>query len=228
MSKTKDFICFNCGTKNNHFSRVCPFDQKFTRCPVKICGAVAKGPNSHKLECPNLNFVSKKIGEYDLPLAEFQIIRFVFKNTSKIYSVESSNHFLITKFLSIGTNIRFRRVYTETNDLILDMKIKPTVTLGIGRTNSNINMASLMFTMDQVRINHYQNVSSNGTVMYNLSSYPKKDEKHDIELKLSNKHPVVFFSINWNNTWKANIAMSNAATTVGPFNIPEEKKTEKL
>lgn len=133
---------------------------------------VAFGPNSHKINCQRQDFVSVKIGTYELPFKEFQNIRFVFQKTSSIYSVEptatGNQTFLITKFLSLGTNVRIRRTYDNTEDLTIDMKIKPSVTLGIGRKNSTVHMASFMFCDNQVRVNHFQNIGQSGTVSFNL------------------------------------------------------------
>lgn len=225
----KDFHCYNCGEKN-HYSRLCPNNQEYTRCPDRRCKNVAFGPNSHKINCERQDFVSVKIGTYELPFKEFQNIRFVFQKTSSIYSVEptatGNQTFLITKFLSLGTNVRIRRTYDNTKDLTIDMKIKPSVTLGIGRKNSTVHMASFMFCDNQVRVNHFQNIGQSGTVSFNLRTRPKKDEKHDIELKLSNNHKVVFFSLEWNNTWQAKFAMSNDTVTIAPYSTPYVTQTE--
>lgn len=190
----KDFYCYNCGAKNSHFSRKCPMDQQYTRCPA--CKAVAFSEAGHKISCQSTKFVSTKIGVDELPFKKFQDIRFVFRNLKSIglaqETTEGTKYFLMTKFLSLGTNIKFRRVYGGSNELIIDMKIKATISIGFGRKNSRGHMASLMFCDDQVRINHHQTIDKNGVVSYSLRSKPQMDKKHDAELKIDNSHRVIF------------------------------------
>lgn len=71
----------------------------------------------------------------------------------------------------------FRIILTKIihfiQDLTIDMKIKPSVTLGIGRKNSTVHMASFMFCDNQVRVNHFQNIGQSGTVSFNLRTRPR-------------------------------------------------------
>lgn len=205
----RDFVCYNCGQKNSHFSRKCRvLAQQFTRC---LCGNVAFSAVQHKIDCRTPDFVSTKIGTYELPLMDFHNIRFKFKNVAQIYSaettIEGEKLFLISKFMNIGTNIRLRQIYGQS-ELIIDMKIKPSITLGFGRYGKDGHLASLIFCNDQIRVNHYQHIDQNGLVSYHLAAKPKKSEHHDIELKLKTIERAIFFTIRWNNAWTANIAMS--------------------
>lgn len=226
--RAKNFHCYNCGVKNKHYSRHCTEEQQHTRCPV--CNVVAFSAAGHKVSCKNTTFISKKIGMYELPLKEFQTVRLVFSNTTQIYSAEETTkgmqYFLMTKFLSLGTNIKFRRIYDESSNLTFDLKMKPAVTIGIGRKGSQKHLASLMFCDNEVRVNHYQSIDENGIVSYSLITKPQRDEKHDIELKLESDHRVIFLSLCWNNVWWASIAMSKAAVTIGPYFDPNKKWTQ--
>lgn len=213
--KSTQFHCYNCGMENDHFSRACKtIEQQYTRCPE--CNVVASSPSGHKIACKNGKFVSERIGDYELPFKQKQNIRFTFKNVPQIYCAEATmkgiQNFLITKFSSLGVNIQMRRVY-GANELILDVKLKPAVTIGIGRMNSK-TMASLMLCDDHVRVNHYYHIDANGNVSFNLATISKTDQNHDVELKLISKQRVIFFSLQWNEKWKANLAMSDTAVTI--------------
>lgn len=62
----RKFVCYNCGQSNDHFSRNCRvLDQQYTRC---LCGNVTFSAVQHKIDCSTPNFVSTKIGTYELPL----------------------------------------------------------------------------------------------------------------------------------------------------------------
>lgn len=83
---------------------------------------------------------------------------------------------------------------------------------------------SCFATVDRhVRVNHYQSINENGIVSYSLNTKPKRDEKHEIELKLESDHEVISFSICWNNVWRASVTMSNDNFTIGPYIDPNEK-----
>lgn len=156
-----NFNCYNCGQANDHYSKNCPIlDQQYVRCPE--CKNVAKTAAGHKITCKNIRFVSTKIGAYELPLMEFQKVRFTFKNVDEIFCVEEADNgmqtFAITKWYSIGTNIHLRRIYGHTQEIILDIKMKPAVTLGFGRINNSHHIASLMFCQNQVRVNRFQHI----------------------------------------------------------------------
>lgn len=219
MAATADFSCFNCGARN-HFSRNCTaLRQQFTRCPS--CNNVAKTPAGHKLTCSNLEFKSVKIGEYELPLMDSHHAKFTFKNVESIFVAEKTangiQNFKIAKFFAIkDTNVKFRRSYVPSNDLIIEMQFKPAISLGFGRLGVvGKPMASIMFAENQVRINHYQHIDRQANVSYNLTANPRKDVSHDIELKLPSGSDVIFFTIEWNRSWTANIAMSSTAFTIG-------------
>lgn len=215
--RQKKFYCYNCGEKNQHFSRNCPEEQEYTRCPM--CNVVAFSEAGHKLTCQEKEFISTNKGDYELPKKEFQTVRFEFSNIKNIFSAEQTikgvEYFLVTKFLSIGTNIKLRRIYGSSK-LIFEMKMKPAVSLGFGRKGSKNHLASIMFCDDHVRMNHFKTINNNGIVSYGLKTKPKRDDKHDIELKIESEHQVILFSIYWNNTWHANVAMSNEALTIQP------------
>lgn len=167
------------------------------------------------------HLISNQIGAYELALKDFHDVRFVIRNAKSISLAEKTKngieHFLITKFLSLGTNIKFKRVYDGSKNVILEMKIKPAITVGIGRKYAQGHMVSLMFCDDQVRINHHQAIDRNGVVSYSLRNKPKMDEKHNVELKIDSNQRVVFISLHWNEMWSANIAISNKAVTVGAY-----------
>lgn len=127
-------------------------------------------------------------------------------------------NFLLTKFFSVGTNIHFRKIY-GSRDVDLDMKFKPVITLSIGRIKSSKPMVSMMLVENQIRVNHYQLIDKDGNVSYSLLSCPRKDEKHDVELKISSDDEVVFFTLCWNNEITANIAMSDTAVTIHGPNV---------
>lgn len=209
-----NILCYNCGERGNHYSRNCPLDQEWKRCR---CGNVARSPASHKLSCTNQDFVSKKIGSYELPLMEYHQCRFSFKNVNEIYCAQSTTagnqNFLITKILSIGTTIHLRKVYGTSNDLVLDVKYKPAITLSIGRMSS-IPMVSIMLAENQIRVNHYQHIDKNGNVSYNLKDCPRKDANHDVVLKMPNKDERILFSLCWNNNITAKFTMSSKASTI--------------
>lgn len=221
MNSERKLNCYNCGERG-HISVVCPNeDQQFTRCPC--CNNVAKSKSGHKITCKNTRFISTQIGAYELPLKEFHNIQFVFKHTKDVYSAEKTSdgvsEFLITKFLSLGTNIKYRRVYDGSDNVILDMKLKPSATIGFGRRKETTHMASAMFCDDHIRLNHFHHIDRLGTVSYSSSVKPRTDESHDVELKIDTVHRVIIFTVNWNNKWSVNIAMSNKAVTVGHYNI---------
>lgn len=221
----RNFVCYNCGQANDHLSRNCTvLAQQYTRCR---CGNVTHSEVQHRVGCSTPHYVSQKIGSYELPLLEFQNIRFRFKNFEQIFSAETTTlglkHFLITKFTSIGTNIRVRRIYSEP-EVIIDLKIKPAVTLGFGRYKNNGHLASMMLCQDQVRVNHFQHIDKNGAVSYHLAATPKKSEQHDIDLRLLTKERVIWFTMSWNNSWTANIAMSESATTIGRYAKPNQNE----
>lgn len=183
------YDCYNCGEPNNHFSKRCTkLKQQFERC-TECANVVLKGPSSHKISCTNYRFVSAKIGEYELPFMEFQLIRFTFKNVEDVYcsertAIDGIETFLITKWFALGTNIQLSRIYGQNDNVILEMKIKPAITLGFGRLEDSKHMASLMLCNNQIRINHYQHIDEHGIVTYALSACPRKDSTHDIEIKL--------------------------------------------
>lgn len=217
--KSIDFSCYNCGMRNDHLSRDCTkIDQQYTRCPN--CGVVARSKTSHKISCPNDSFRSQKIGEYELPFMEMHKIRFTFKNAETIYCAEETVNgkvdFLITKFFSADPNVKFQRVYDETNNIILDVEFKPSVSFGLYRTNVATNMASILFCENHVRINHCQHIDAQGIVSYNLSSFARMDDQHDIELKIQCKASLLHFWINWNNQWTADIIMSETSVFISP------------
>lgn len=167
---SRQIVCYNCGEKG-HVSKLCTrLEQQFERCPA--CNVVAHSAASHKINCTNIRYVSQKIGSYELPFMEFHTIVFAFINVSAIYCEEKTNNgienFLITKFISFGTRVKFRRMYS-TADYTLHVKIKPSITIGFGRLNMP-NMASFMFCDDQVRINHHQHIDKHGIVSYSLNS----------------------------------------------------------
>lgn len=216
-----NFSCYNCGEPNSHFSRHCPnLEQQFNRCPE--CNVVARSPAWHKLFCKNLGFVSTKTGDYEQPLMKYNRCRLIFKNVEQIFCAQSTitgdQHFLLTKFFSLGTNVHFRKVY-GSKDVDLDMKFKPTITLSIGRIKSSEPMVSMMLVENQIRLNHYHVIDEHGNVSYSLLGYPRKDKKHDIELKISSKDEVIFFTLCWNNKINANVAMSDTAVTVHGPNV---------
>lgn len=193
-------------------------NQQFTRCPE--CKNVAKTPSGHRVTCSKSSFVSTKIGAYELPMMEFQKIRFEFQNIDNI-SCEEKTHigaenFLITKFFTIGSNIRIRRVYSLPN-ITIDVKIKPSVSFGFGRSNGTRHMASIMFCADQVRINHFYHIDEEGKVSFSLTSKTRLDENHDVELKLDTMAKSIFFTMVWNDKWKANCAMSENVFTIAPI-----------
>lgn len=164
------FSCYNCGAPNDHISKFCPKEQQFTRC--SDCGNVARNAAGHKITCKQFRFKSKPIGtSYELPLMEFHQCRFTFHNIDQIYCAQSTQsgmqNFLITKFFSIGTNIRLRRIYGSQN-IILDMKYKPATTLSIGRIGSSKLMASLLIAENQIRVNHYQHIDNDGIVSFSF------------------------------------------------------------
>lgn len=170
------FYCYNCGEPNSHFSKHCQnLGQQFTRCPT--CAVVARTAAGHKITCTNTDFVSTKIGDYELPLMEFHSMRFTFKNASQIYCAELTEsglkNFIITKFFSVGTNTHVERVY-ESNDIVIVVKFKPSFSLSIGRINSIGIIASILCCDGQIRINHYQHIDKLGKVSYSLAAHPKK------------------------------------------------------
>lgn len=220
-----NFVCYNCGQQNDHFSRKCTkLAQQHTRCR---CWNVAFSAVQHKVDCRTPGFVSTKIGAYELPLLEFHNICFKFKNVHQIYSAETTTmgvqNFLIAKFTSIGTNIRIHRRYSE-QQLTIEMKIKPAITLAFGRYKENGHMASLMICNDQIRVNHFQHIDKNGVVSYNLTATPKKSEKHDVDLRLESKERVIWFIICWNRLWTANVGMSQHAFSIGRYSNSNENE----
>lgn len=210
----KKSSCFNCGSDDGHYSRVCPEDQKWTRCPE--CNNVCRSKTAHKLHCKNLTFISKPIGLYVLPKMEFEQFRLVFTNAKTVYCAENTTagiqNFLITKFFSIGPNIRVKRVFGGT-DVILDIKIKPSVTLSIGRFGFPNHCASFMFAWDQIRINHYQHIDEVGNLSYSLMGKPRKDENHDMDLKILTADEVIFCTMVWKSI-TCKLAMTPNATTI--------------
>lgn len=207
-----EFKCYNCGELNDHYSRNCPLDQENTRCPT--CHNVAFAASSHKILCKQFKFRSVRIGSYELPLMDYQTLRFTFKNVEQIYCSDKDNEDdLITKFFSIGTNIKVRRIYTSTNETIIDLKVKPTVSVGLGRKNGGF-LASLMLCDNQVRMNHYYHIDSMGNVSFNVKKSPRIDTQHDIAFKLDTPANVILFSLDWNNKWQSNIAMSSNAVSI--------------
>lgn len=216
--KSVDFTCYNCGMLNNHFSRKCPFAQQHTRCPE--CNNVANSPASHKITCSNFKFVSQKIGEYELPLMDVHEIRLTFKNAQHIYCAEKtmdgSRDFLITKFFSADSNVKFRRVFDQTENIIIYIEMKPSVSFGLFRKNA-ANMASILFCQNQIRINHFYCIESNGIVTFNIqSAKQKKDEEHDVELKILSSASFIHFILDWNNKWAVNISMSDTNLIISP------------
>lgn len=217
LKSSEQFSCYNCGQKNDNFSKNCPnLDQQWTRCPK--CKNVAKTKAAHKITCKDeTGFISKRIGCYELPLMDFHNIRFVFKNIDQIFCAESTSegaqNFLITKFFSVGTNIQMQRTYGPSNEFILDLKFKPAISMSFGRLNSSSYLASIMLCEDQLRINHYHHIDQHGNVSYSLKTWPRKDSSHDIDLKLTGKAKIVLFSMMWNDI-EANIAMDEAAFTI--------------
>lgn len=216
VKSRKSFYCYNCGEENSHFSKNCiVLDQQFTRCPE--CEAVAKTPTGHRIRCTNSRFVSKKIGSYELPLMKSHRIRLTFKNIDQIFCAELTTdglqNYLITKFLSVGTNIQLRRIYGSSQEVVIEMKYKPAITMSFGRLNDSKNMASLMFCEDQIRINHYQHINQQGTVTYNLSTQPRKDISHDINLKMKGQNNAIEVSLLWNSV-QANITMTESTVTI--------------
>lgn len=221
MAARADYSCFNCGALNDHFSRSCTaLRQQFSRCPA--CNNVAKSPAGHKLTCSMLDFISERIGAYELPLMESHHVKFTFKEIPSIYVAEETasgvQNFKITTFFAVkDANVKCRRSYEPSNDLIIEMQYKPSISLGFGRVGvvDEKRMASIMFAHNQVRINHYQHIDRQANVSYNLTTDPKMDENHGIELKILSGKQVIFFSMEWNRCWTANIAMSNTALTIG-------------
>lgn len=207
----RPYYCYNCGKKNEHFSRKCTEPQKFTRCPS--CESVARSPAGLRHHCRTPGFRSVKIEDYELPFKAFHNITMVFQNVSRLFCQENGQNFLLTKFLSIGTNIKLRRVYA-TNELRIDMKLKPAVNIGFGRLLSSGTMASFMFCDDQVRINHFYTIDANGNVSYNLKSKLKVDENHDLFLVAQSTDKAIVCSIDWNGKWKSQIAMSSKALVI--------------
>lgn len=223
---SRNFVCYNCGQANDHISRNCNvLRQQFTRCAE--CGNVAHSPAQHRIDCSSIQFISMKVGSYELPLLDFHNVCFRFKNVDQIFSAEKTTmglkHFLITKFTSIGTNIRVCRTYGQS-EFIIEVKLKPAITLGLGRYQKKGHMASLMLCNDQVRVNHHQHIDKNGVVSYNLASNPKQNESHDIDLRLVSKERIIWFTICWNKTWTANIAMTEAAFTIGRSNTTNQNE----
>lgn len=157
-----------------------------------------------------------KIGPNELPLMEPHSYRLNFQNVPKIFCSESTEdgwkNFLITKNFAIGTNIQLQRVY-ESDNIIIDMKFKPSISISFGRVNLQAIIASILFCEDEIRINHYQHIDKMGKVTYSLASHPKKDTIHDINLKLYSKDKVMIFSLHWQNI-TANIAMSESGVTI--------------
>lgn len=198
--KRAAFFCYNCGSPNDHFSKNCPnLEQQFSRCPM--CQVVARTAAGHKITCTNTDFVSTKLGEYELPLMSRHSLRFVFKNVIEIFCAESTEaglkNFIITKFFSSG-NINIERVY-NTDDIIIDVAYKPSISLSVGRIDSTEILASILCCGDQIRINHYQHIDKQGKVTYSLSSHPKKDSSHDIDIKLRSNQEIIFCSLSWND-----------------------------
>lgn len=218
--KAISFNCYNCGKADDHYSKNCPvLQQQYERCPE--CKNVAKTPAGHKITCNNVRFISKKIGDYELPFMELHTIKLTFKNLEQIYVAEETNtgveNFSIVKWFSTGSNIQICRTYQNLDEITIEIKLKPAITLGLSRLNES-HMASIMFCTNQIRVNHYQHIDSEGSVSYGLSSQPRKDDKHDLELKLDSNADVIFFSLRWNDAWTANMAMNSAALTIGPKN----------
>lgn len=213
--------CFNCGQYAYHISRECPNEeQNWTRCPT--CNNVAKTAVAHRIHCRNTTFRSVKIGYYEQPFIEFHNVRFIFNETSDILVQENTTtglqHFLVTKWFTTSDNIRFKRVYSQVdqNRLILDMKFKPSVSIGSGRSNEKC-LVSIMFAPNQVRFNHFQHITEDGVVTYSLARRPHVDipENHDVVLDLVKPGKMVMFPIEWNKKWTANILMNDKALTIG-------------
>lgn len=214
-TSSRSFFCFNCGQRNDHYSRDCSNQpQQFSRCPS--CNSVVKTPGGHKPHCTHTDFISIKIGEYELPLLEYNVLRIKFKNIDQILcaqpTINGVMNFHITKFFS-SENIRLRRVYEESGDTILDIKYKPTINISIGRLNEQNIMCSLYLCEDNFRMNHYYHINKNGNVTYNLSSSLRKDNNHDIDLKLLSKNKVILSTLYWKKT-EANVAMNEAAVSI--------------
>lgn len=130
IEKSIDYSCYNCGKRNDHLSRDCTeIVQQYTRCPK--CGVVATSKTSHKISCDNTSFRSQKIGEYELPFMEMHKIRFTFKNAETIYcaqeTVNGNEDFLITKFFTVDSNVKFQRIFDGTNDITLDVEFKQLI-----------------------------------------------------------------------------------------------------
>lgn len=214
------FECYNCGEPNNHFSKHCKkIGQQYNRC-IECGNVILRGPASHKISCTNNRFVSTKIGEYELPFMEFHLIRFTFKNVEDVYCSESTamdgvKTFLITKWFFLGTNIQLSRIYGQNDNVIVELKIKPSITLGLGRLDDSKHMASLMLCSNQIRINHYQHIDERGIVTYALSARPRTDATHDVEIKFKSDSHIILMALCWNNLWTANFAMNNKAVSIG-------------
>lgn len=214
--RPKAFHCYNCGQENDHFSKKCPKQQEWTRCPV--CNNVTTTPSGHRIACSNISFKSTQLGLYELPQMDYHYIRLTFQNIEQIHCAEATSsgiqHFLMTKLFSIGPSIRFRRMYGDSSKIIIDMKFKPSVSLGLGLLNETSTMASLKLCHNHIRVNHFHHIDESGNVSFNLSNTSQKDATHDVELKLSSEKQLILFSLEWNKKWIAKVAMNNDMLTI--------------
>lgn len=224
LKKRDPFYCYNCGEQNTHFSKNCTrIIQQFTRCPQ--CNCVAKSPAGHKIACTNSTFISRQIGSYELPLMDSLVLRFIFTNVNRIYCTDGNADYLITKFFTADANVKFRRIFDGSKNIIIDVKLKPAVNFGIYRRGTNRLLASMLFCSNQIRINHFYHVDAEGNVSYNITSGLRKDGKHDIQLKLDTNAPLVNFRLIWNKRWTADIFMSENDVWIRPY---DEKTKEKF
>lgn len=216
--------CFNCGDYSYHVSRECPNqDQNYTRCPIASCNVVARSSAAHRLHCNNKSFVSVKIGDYELPLMPFHNVCLTFNDTSQIFveeqTTQGKKQFLVTKYFNTG-NIKIRRGYKYTNEnrLLLDMKLKPSINVGLARMTDKgpIIIASILFGHDQVRANRYFFIDEVGLVSFSLESKQRCDDDHDIVMVLETKNPTILGTIEWNKKWKASFAMKKHLMTLAP------------
>lgn len=178
---------------------------------------------SHRLECTNKTFKSERIGVYELSLMEFHNIRLVFNETSQIFveehTLKGTEQFLVTKLFNTVNNIRLRRVYKDAgrNQLIIDMKIKPSINVGFVMGQTLI--ASMLFGHNEVRANRYYHIDDTGVVSFSLLSTQRQDERvnHDIILILNTSESTILGSIDWNRRWKAAFAMKANLITFAQY-----------
>lgn len=78
MERPNQTRCHNC-QQPNHESRFCPEPPRFTRC--SFCDRVCKGPQSHRVGCQNITFVSTAIQYGEIADNEELVRMFVNANT---------------------------------------------------------------------------------------------------------------------------------------------------